>query len=67
MAGTAQVTAALTDIEKVMGTPQDERRVGSDAQQGSGTSMQLRRPVIGIPTQTLQASRAFPRACRRRG
>jgi len=60
MAGIVQVTAALTIFEKVMGTPQDEPRVGSDAQQGSGTSMQLRRPVIGIPTQTLQALEGIP-------
>ena len=43
-----------------MGNPQDERRVASDAQQGSGSSMQLRRPVIGIPTQTLQAIEGIP-------
>jgi putative glutamine amidotransferase len=44
----------------VMDTQRNERRVGSDAQQGSGTSMQLRRPVIGIPTQTLQAIEGIP-------
>jgi putative glutamine amidotransferase len=38
-----------------MGIPRDQPNVGSDIQKGNDTSMQLRRPVIGIPTQTLHA------------
>jgi putative glutamine amidotransferase len=43
-----------------MGTPQDEQRVGPEAREGRGIRMQLRRPVIGIPTQTLHAIEGIP-------
>jgi putative glutamine amidotransferase len=43
-----------------MRNPQDEGLSGPDASEGSGSSMQLRRPVIGIPTQTLQAIEGIP-------
>jgi putative glutamine amidotransferase len=42
----------------VMRPAQDQRFGSSDTPEGSG--MQLRRPVIGIPTQTLQAIEGIP-------
>jgi putative glutamine amidotransferase len=38
----------------------DERFGGTDPGEGSGSRMQFRRPVIGIPTQTLQAIEGIP-------
>jgi putative glutamine amidotransferase len=43
-----------------MRIPQHDSSRGSDALNGSNTSMQLRRPVIGIPTQTLQVIEGIP-------